>query len=110
MIAESKSTVMDRLVTSVLTLGYDADTKKYVGIWIDSFNSYLWKYEGTVNAAANALTLETEGPCPMAPGTLAKFKEVIEVKSKDHRVFTSSMQREDGKWATIATINYRRKK
>jgi hypothetical protein len=65
---------MDRLVTSVLTLGYDADTKKYVGIWIDSFNSYLWKYEGTVNAAANALTLETEGPCPMAPGTLGQVQ------------------------------------
>jgi hypothetical protein len=26
-IAQSKSTVMDRLVTSVLTLGYDAETK-----------------------------------------------------------------------------------
>jgi Protein of unknown function (DUF1579) len=110
-IAESKSTVMEKPMTSVLTLGYDPEKKKYIGTWVGSCNNYLWGYLGAANAAAKILTLETEDPCPMAaPGTLAKFKEVIEVKSKDHRVFTSSMRREDGKWATIATINYRRKK
>jgi Protein of unknown function (DUF1579) len=46
----------------------------------------------------------------MVPGALAKFKKVTEFKSKDHRVFTSSMQGEDGKWAGIVNINYLRKK
>jgi Protein of unknown function (DUF1579) len=108
-IAESKSTFMDKRTTSILTLGYDPDKKKYVGTWVSSCMTYLWKYKGSVDVAAKTLTLETEGPWPQSPGKVSKFKEVMQVKSKDHRVFTSSMQGEDGKWATIVTNNYRRK-
>jgi uncharacterized protein DUF1579 len=109
-VAEGKSAVVDKPMTSILTLGYDLEKKKYVGTWIDSCMTYLWQYEGSVDLAAKTLTLETEGPCPQSPETVAKFKEVMELKSKDHRVFTSSMQGQDGKWVTFATINYRRKK
>ena len=63
-----------------------------------------------VDDAGKTLTLETEGPCPLKPGQRCKFKEVIEVKDKDHKVFTSSMQGDDGKYTTMLTINYRRKK
>jgi Protein of unknown function (DUF1579) len=55
-------------------------------------------------------TAQTEGPSPLSLGTIAKFREVMEVISNDRRVFTSSVQRADGKWAKIATISYRRKK
>jgi hypothetical protein len=96
-------------MTSLLTLGFDPDKGKYVGTWVDSMNSYLWKYEGSVDATGKVLTLETEGPCPMKPG-LVRFKEVTEFKSRDHRVFTSSMQGDDGKWVTMVTADYRRKK
>jgi hypothetical protein len=63
-----------------------------------------------VDSAAQILTLETEGPCPHAPGTVARFKDLMEVKSKDRRVFTSFMLGPDGKWITLATISYRRRK
>lgn len=96
--------------TGLMTLGYDTQTEKYVGTWIDSMSGYLWKYEGTVNEAGNALTLESEGPCPASGGELTRFKEVVEIKSPDHKVFTSSMQDKDGKWTTTVTINYRRTK
>jgi Protein of unknown function (DUF1579) len=109
-VAEGKSAIMDKPMTSILILGYDFEQKKYVGTWVSSCMTHLWHYEGSVDLATETLTLETEGPCPHSPGTVAKFKEVIEVKSRQHRVFTSSMQAQDGKWATIATINYRRKK
>jgi hypothetical protein len=108
-LAENKGTFMDKPFTGFMTLGYDPEKKKYVGTWIDSMNSYLWKYEGTVNEGGKVLTLNTEGPCPKAPGKLSKFKEVVEFKSKDHRVFTSSIQDDDGKWSTVMNINYRRK-
>jgi hypothetical protein len=37
------------------------------------------------------------------------FKETIEIKSRDHKVFTSAFQDDDGSWATMLTIDYRRK-
>ena len=109
-VGEGKGEMMNMPFTSVLTLGYDPDKKKYVGTWVDSMSSYLWKYEGTVDATGKILTLETEGPCPMAPGKLSKFREVTEFKSKDHRVFTSSILADDGKWTTMVTVNSHRKK
>jgi hypothetical protein len=92
------------------TLGYDPKKKKYIGTWADTMTSYLWKYEGTVNAAGNILTLETEGPSPMSPDKNTKFREITEFKSNDHRVFTSSALGEDGKWNTIITVTARRVK
>jgi hypothetical protein len=109
-VAENRSTMMDMPFTGVMTLGYDPERKKYVGTWLDSMSSYLWTYEGTVDSTGKTLTLETEGPCPMAPGRLSRIREVIELKGKDQKVFTSSVQAEDGKWVTGMTLNYRRKK
>jgi hypothetical protein len=109
-VAEGESAIMDKPMRSILTLGYDLEQKKYIGTWISSCMTYLWQYEGSVDLATETLTLETEGPSPHSPGTVAKFKEVMEVKSGQHRVFTSSMQGQDGKWAAIATINYWRTK
>ena len=93
-----------------LTLGYDSKKKKYIGTWTDSMTSYLWKYEGTVNAAGNILTLETKGPSPMSPDNFASFREVTEFKNADLRVFTSSMLGDHGKWNTFITVTSRRKK
>jgi hypothetical protein len=71
---------------------------------------HLWAYDGEVDKAGKVLTLETEGPCPAAPGRVSRFREVLEVRSKDHKVFSSSMEGEDGKWTTFMTIDYRRAK
>ena len=109
-LAENKGEFMGQPFTGLMTVGYDAENKQYVGTWVDSMTGYLWKYEGTVDNAGKVLTLETQGPCPDQPGELSNFKEVLEIKSKDHKVFTSSMQDEDGQWQKMMTINYRRKK
>lgn len=102
-VSEGKSEMMGQPFLFNLTLGYDADTKTYTGTWVDSMNGYLWKYSGSVDASGNKLTLESEGPCPMEPGKMFKFKEVTEFKSDSERTFTSSMQGSDGKWTTLVT-------
>jgi hypothetical protein len=108
-LAEYQGTFTDKPFTGVLSLGYDPQKQKYVGSWIGSMDSQLWRYEGTLDATGKILTLETEGVCPHAPGKLTKFREVIEIKDKNHRVFTSSMEGEDGKWVTAMICQYTRK-
>ena len=107
-IAEGQSDMGEMSFGSVLTLGYDPQNQKYVGTWVDTMTSHLWKYEGTVNEAGTILTLDTDAECPGTPGKLSKFKEVTEFKSDDHRVFTSSIQGEDGEWRTVVRVNFRR--
>jgi hypothetical protein len=108
-IGEMKSDMMGTPVTGIMTLGYDPKTKKYIGSWVCSVDGHLWKYEGTVDASGKVLTLNTEGPNMAAPGKMAKMKDVIEIKSKDHRVLRSYMQGDDGKWVQIMTMDARRK-
>lgn len=108
--AENHGDFMGEPFLGLLTLGYDADKQQYVGTWVDSMNDYLWTYEGRLDEAKKVLTLEAEGPCPMKPGELSQFREVLEIKSKDHKIFSSSIKEDDGKWITMMTINYRRTK
>lgn len=106
-LSEHKGDFFGAPFTGILTLGYDAEKKKYVGTWVDSVFPVLWKYDGSVDATGKILTLSTEGPGH--DGKPTKFREAVEIKDKDHKVFTSSIEK-DGKWVTHLTIQYRRKK
>jgi len=108
-VAENIGKMEEMPFTGIMTLGYDSKSKKYIGTWVDSMTDYLWTYTGAVEG--KKLTLEAKGPCPMKPpGTMVNFKETLELKGKDHKVFTSSMQEDDGSWTQMMTINYTRKK
>jgi len=107
-VSEVKATMMDMPFTGSMTLGFDSQQKKYVATWIDSTGDYLWKYDGTLDASGKILTLETTGPCPMQGGKMTRFKDVIEIKDKDHRTLTSHVDF-DGKFVQMMTINYTRK-
>ena len=96
--------------TTMMTLGYDPQKKRYVGTWVGSMMTHLWVYAGVLDAAGRVLTLETEGPNMAAEGKVAKFKDVIVFKNDGHRVLTSHMLDDDGKWHGFMTANYRRKK
>jgi len=56
----------------------------------------------------NILTLNAEGPGFSVEGSTAKYKDVIEFKSDDHRVLSSHELRADGAWNSFMTANYRR--
>lgn len=107
-VSDVKGTFMDMPFSAVFTLGYDPGKKRFVGTWVDSSSSYLWHYEGTLDASGKTLTLESEGPCVRTPGKDAKFRDVMEIKSNNERTFTSRALI-DGKWETMVTIHSRRK-
>jgi hypothetical protein len=109
-VAESKMDVGGQTMNGVLTLGYDPEKKSFVGTWVDSMTSNLWKYDGSVDEGGKVLTLNTRGPCPMMGGKMTTFKERMELTDKDHRVFTSSFQGEDGTWSTMVTVRSTRRK
>jgi hypothetical protein len=108
-VAQIKSTLPDFPYEQILTIGYDPAKGKYIGTLIDSMTSHVWQFEGTFDATGNILTWQTEGPVP-SPKTPSKFREVTELKSPNHKVFTSSILGPDGSWNTLMTINIRRKK
>ena len=110
MISEFKGTMPGGMpMNGVMTLGYDPQKKKYIGTWVDSTNSHMWHYLGTLDAAGKVLTLEAEGPDMTTPGKMAKYRDVIEVKSKTERTLTSSAQGPDGKWTQFMTATIRKK-
>jgi hypothetical protein len=97
------------MATTLMTLGYDPQKERYVGTWVGSMMTYLWVYDGSLDSEQNVLALNAEGPSCADDGKLAKFKDQIEIKSDDHRVLTSHMLGDDGKWYEFMRANYRRK-
>lgn len=96
-------------VPTLMSLGYDPQKQRYVGTWIGSMMTQLWLYDGELDAAGRALALNSEGPAMTGEEKTAKYKDVIEFKSDDHRVLTSHMLGDDGEWHQFMTANYWRK-
>ena len=96
--------------TTMMTLGYDPQKKRYVGTFVGSMMTHLWVYDGALDAAGRVLTLDTEGPSMAGDGKMAKYRDVIEFKSDDHRVLTSHVLGDDGTWQAFMTAHYRRKR
>jgi hypothetical protein len=94
--------------TAVMTLGYDPRRERFVGTWIGSMMTHLWVYDGALDAAGKVLTLNNEGPSMAGDGTLAKYQDVVEVVSDDHRVLRSRVLAEGGQWREFMTAHYRR--
>lgn len=95
--------------TTMMTLGYNPQKQRYVGTWIGSMMTYLWVYDGELDTGQRMLTLNSEGPAMTGEGKTAKYRDVIEFQSNDHRVMTSQVLGDDGQWHKFMTVNYLRK-
>jgi Protein of unknown function (DUF1579) len=93
---------------TIMTLGYDPQSDRYIGTFIGSMMTHLWIYNGSLDATEKVLTLDTEGP-NFSQSAMAKYKDIIEFVSDDHRVLTSQILGKDGNWLQFMTAHYRRK-
>ena len=93
---------------TMLTLGFDTPSNRFVGTWVGSMMTYLWVYEGTLDAAEKVLTLACEGPAFDGEGTTANYKDVHTLISADERTLTGNVLGKDGKWTEMMICTYRR--
>jgi hypothetical protein len=94
---------------TIITLGYDPQQNRYVGTFVGSMMTHLWLYNGSLDAEEKVLTLDTEGP-NFSQSAIAKYQDIIEFVSDDHRVMTSQILMDDGNWNQFMTAHYRRQK
>ena len=109
-LAEGTADFAGKPFTSLMTVGYDPKQKAFVGTWVDSMHAHLWTYTGSLDEAKKVLTLSAEGPAFDDPTKTAKYRDAIEIVSKDHKRLTSSMLVADGKWETFMRADYTRTK
>jgi hypothetical protein len=93
---------------TLMTIGFDPGTKRFVGTWIGSMMTHLWVYRGDLDANEHVLTLNSEGPSMSGDGSMSQYRDVIEFKSHDHRLLTASVLDRHGTWQPFMTMRYRR--
>lgn len=99
----------DGAASTVLTLGYDPAKGRYVGTWVGSMMTYLWVYEGALDASGKVLTLDTVGPSFEDPSKTTRYQDIITIEDDDNRTLSSRCQAEDGTWKPLMTMRYQRK-
>lgn len=95
--------------TTLLTLGFNPQTGRFVGTWVGSMMTHLWVYDGWLDESGRILTLECEGPDFANPEKMARYRDVVEFESDDHRILRSQAPLEDGTWNVFMTAHYRRR-
>lgn len=95
---------------SIMTLGYDPQSKQFVGTIIASAMTHLWPYHGSLDAAGKVLTLNSEGPSFSGNGTMSKYQDIITFVTDDYRTLTAQVQNADGSWQHFMTAHDRRTK
>src|SRR3546814_9867145 len=70
---------------------------------------HMWVYEGHLDDSGKVLALDCEGEDFEQPGRMARYQDIITVKSTDHRLLTARMQTADGSWKQIMQAAYRRR-
>lgn len=96
--------------TSLMTLGYDLTPQKYVGTWIGSMMSHLWVYDITMAPSGDELWMDGEGPDMTDVEKLGQYRDILTVKSPDHRILSGNYKNAAGEWTNFMITHYHRVK
>jgi hypothetical protein len=93
--------------TTIISIGYDPEKGRFIGSFIGSMMTHMWRYDGTLDG--DVLTLDTEGPDFSSPGKTAAYQDIVELRSDDERLLSSRVKGPDGAWHPIMTATFRRR-
>ncbi|QYU70346.1 DUF1579 family protein [Leptolyngbya sp. 15MV] len=91
-----------------VTLGFNAQTKRFTGTWVGSMMGWLCLYDGALSEDGMTLPLENEGPAFDGNG-LARYRDTVILEQDGTRRLTSEVQGKDGAWTQFMTGTFRRK-
>ncbi len=94
---------------TLMTLGYNPQTRRYVGTWVGSMMSHMWVYDGELDPDGTSLSLYCEGPDFENAGRTARYRDVITLAGQSRRLLTSQVQSADGSWKGMMTAEYTRR-
>ncbi len=109
-IAEGDANMDGTRFKSVMTVGYDPALQQFLGSWVDTMQTHMWTYRGSLDAARKTLTLEAQGPSFTDPSTMANYRDQIELVDANHKRLISSVQSPDGAWTEFMRAEYVRVK
>jgi hypothetical protein len=109
-LAEGSANMDGTRFSSVMTVGYDPAKQHFVGSWVDTMQTHLWIYRGSLDESRTTLTLEAEGPRFDDPNTLTTYRDAVELVDANHKRLTSSVKNADGSWTQFMQANYERVK
>lgn len=109
-VCEGNGVTPDReSTTTLMTIGYDDTKQRCVGTFVGSMMTTLWVYDGTIDLEKHQWTLESEGPSFTGDNSTSKYKDIMELRDDNHRVFTSYHLNAQGEWEHFMTTDYRRR-
>lgn len=91
---------------SILTIGFDPQTRRFVGSFIASMMSKFWLYDGALEGDGK-LVLAATGPSFTGEGE-ALYHDIIEISGDGAFRFYSRVQGEDGGWTEFMSADYLR--
>jgi len=91
----------------MVTLGWDAQARRFRGSWVGSMMAHMFVYDGALSEDGRTLTLENEGPSFTGEGT-ARYRDVVTLEGDDQRLMHSEMLGADGAWTRFVTMRFRR--
>src|SRR5262245_35595225 len=95
---------------NMLTPGDQPANERNLGTATAQLETEPGRYERAIDEPGRAQELKRDAPGSTPEGKTAKYKDVIEFRGDDHRVLTSHVLGEDGKWHHFMTAHYRRTK
>jgi hypothetical protein len=91
---------------SLMTLGFNPATNRYVGTWIGTVMTHQWVYDGQVEG--ESLLLDSYGPDMEDPSVTQLYRDVIEWVDDGHRRLRAMVQQADGSWNEFMVTDYYR--